>query len=70
MVKYKYVLFFSERNQRYKLVKVKNDGYNPSNPKVIWVFNYDKLNIAKKIMTNLNMASEISSFQEPIMKVA
>lgn len=57
MINFRYVLFYSNRNQRYKLAKVKADNYNPKNPDVLWVFNQDKLNLAKRVLKNMNLAS-------------
>ena len=53
----RYVLFYSNRSKRYKLAKVKADNFNPRNPEVLWIFNEDKLKIAKRIMHNMNLAA-------------
>lgn len=70
MVTFKYVLFYSERNKIYRLRKVKNDGFNPKNPNVIWVFNPDKISIAKKILKNMNLAIENSLSLEGELRIA
>lgn len=70
MEKYKYVLFYSERNKIYRLTKVKNDGYNPKNPNVLWIFDFDKLATAKKILKNMNLATSTLSFSEEQLRLA
>lgn len=57
MINFRYVLFYSNRSQRYKLAKVKADNFNPKNPEVLWVFSHEKLSLAKRILKNMNAAS-------------
>lgn len=60
MTKFKYVLFYSPRNKKYKLAKVKADNFNPKNPDVLSIFEPERLKIAKKVLKNLNLAIETS----------
>ena len=69
-IKFKLILFYSTRYGRYKITKVKADGYNPKNPKIIWIFDQDKLHLAERIMDNLNIAASINTEEDSVMKIA
>ncbi len=64
MTTFRYVLFYSERNKRYKLAKVKADNFNTKNPDVLWIFNENKPRIAKKILRNMNLAISTSGYPQ------
>ncbi len=68
MIAFKYVLFYSTRNKRYKIAKVKADNFNPKNPDVLWIFNPEKLKLAKRVLKNMNLALTTSEYPE--MRVA
>lgn len=68
MIKFRYVLFYSERKKQYRLAKVKADNFNPKNPDVLWIFNQNKLNLAKRVLKNMNLAITTSDF--PNMQIA
>ncbi len=64
MTTFRYVLFYSTRNKRYKLAKVKADNFNPKNPDVLWIFNQNKLNLAKRVLKNMNLAITTSDYSD------
>ena len=67
-VKFLYVLFYSNRTKRYKIAKVKKDNFNPKNPNVLWIFRPEKLETAKRVLKNMNLALTTSEYPE--LKVA
>ena len=54
MKNFKYILFYSEKFRRYKLLKVNLDKLNENDERILYVFSLNRVKLARKIQNNLN----------------
>ncbi len=62
----KYLLIYSIKAKRYVLVKSSLQELMGQSTEVIWSFDSNKLNVAKKLLKNMNLASKLEDDEKSL----